>query len=376
MTRRTSKRRTKIPVAVESQILLESRRRCCLCFHLRDELKANLQGQIAHIDQDRSNHRPENLAYLCIPCHDTYDSTTSQSKSITPQELLHAKVALLECLKGKTEANAISITVTIDNRQAQFTSEQRAQLVMSLVPSLSTASATELPDSGGRIHYTVSLAADDAERLCKQFNARELPREIVDVRISRPLAHNVKFHQVFTTEKNGVPKQEAYDSITSYSCAMYFDYKIEVTIDKASCALFTKRYDGYTVITIASVENQLIQIYASVRAIHQVVGNLYDLNPRQCLEQFLAVFGLPVAMLHLPRALYYIGETVLVPPSLIGHNAVYDYLTASLNPRPNERFGIICALSYTFPSTVIIRMFFCFSRLRYLQSVRTHTKGA
>jgi len=46
------------------------------------------EGQIAHVSQDPSDGRFENLAFLCLKHHDKYDSRTSQSKGYTRNELL------------------------------------------------------------------------------------------------------------------------------------------------------------------------------------------------------------------------------------------------------------------------------------------------
>jgi len=45
------------------------------------------EGQIAHLDQDRSNHSPDNLAWLCFVHHDGYDSKRSQGKGFTEREV-------------------------------------------------------------------------------------------------------------------------------------------------------------------------------------------------------------------------------------------------------------------------------------------------
>lgn len=78
--------RPKLPTQIETAILVRSRRRCCICFGLnRDtELKA---GQIAHLDHQSSNQSEGNLAFLCFNHHDSYDSTTSQSKNLTIGEV-------------------------------------------------------------------------------------------------------------------------------------------------------------------------------------------------------------------------------------------------------------------------------------------------
>ncbi|HEX8127066.1 MAG TPA: hypothetical protein VF548_15935 [Allosphingosinicella sp.] len=45
------------------------------------------KGQISHIDGDRTNSSPSNLAYLCLDHHDELDSRTSQSKGLTSREV-------------------------------------------------------------------------------------------------------------------------------------------------------------------------------------------------------------------------------------------------------------------------------------------------
>ena len=39
------------------------------------------------MDKDSSNNAEDNLAFLCLACHDRYDSTTSQSKNFTMAEV-------------------------------------------------------------------------------------------------------------------------------------------------------------------------------------------------------------------------------------------------------------------------------------------------
>lgn len=76
------------PVApsVQASVLLQSRRRCCICYGLNRDtgLKA---GQIAHLDHDNSNNGESNLAFLCFEHHDQYDSQTRQSKNLTEAEV-------------------------------------------------------------------------------------------------------------------------------------------------------------------------------------------------------------------------------------------------------------------------------------------------
>lgn len=78
--------RKKIPTNIETQVLTQSRRRCCICYGLDKDAKIK-KGQIAHLNKNRDDNRLDNLAFLCLLHHDQYDSTTSQSKNLTRNEV-------------------------------------------------------------------------------------------------------------------------------------------------------------------------------------------------------------------------------------------------------------------------------------------------
>jgi hypothetical protein len=82
----------------ETQLLIDSRRRCLFCFGIRGDF-GEKKGQIAHIDGDRSNSANENLAFLCMDHHDQYDSKTSTSKSLKRNELRTYRKVLYEFIK-------------------------------------------------------------------------------------------------------------------------------------------------------------------------------------------------------------------------------------------------------------------------------------
>ena len=81
-----AKRRRAIPTAIQTELLLQSRRRCCLCFGLKADIEEK-DGQIAHLDRNPSNNKLDNLAWLCLPHHDQYDSVRRQTKRFTPEEV-------------------------------------------------------------------------------------------------------------------------------------------------------------------------------------------------------------------------------------------------------------------------------------------------
>jgi hypothetical protein len=78
--------RKRVADAIQADVLVKSRRRCCVCFGLSRDEEVK-QGQIAHLDHDPSNKRESNLAFMCLPHHDQYDSKTSQSKNLTETEV-------------------------------------------------------------------------------------------------------------------------------------------------------------------------------------------------------------------------------------------------------------------------------------------------
>lgn len=78
--------RPAIPKEIQREILIRSRRRCCLCYGLDGNFKERI-GQIAHIDHNPSHSTLDNLAWLCFDHHSLYDSTTRQHKNYQPDEV-------------------------------------------------------------------------------------------------------------------------------------------------------------------------------------------------------------------------------------------------------------------------------------------------
>jgi hypothetical protein len=83
---KVKKKRKKIPPAIETDVLENSGRRCCLCYILNNDYDVKV-GQIAHLDKNRSNNSLSNLAFLCLVHHNSFDSRTSQSKNFSITEV-------------------------------------------------------------------------------------------------------------------------------------------------------------------------------------------------------------------------------------------------------------------------------------------------
>jgi hypothetical protein len=85
--------RIPVPGDTQDQVILLSRRRCCVCFGLYGDVDVKA-GQIAHLDHDNQNNDLENLAFLCLNHHDQYDSRTSQSKGLRQNEIKQFRTEL------------------------------------------------------------------------------------------------------------------------------------------------------------------------------------------------------------------------------------------------------------------------------------------
>lgn len=90
--------RKKIASVVETKLLTLSRRRCCVCASLENDTGVKTDGQIAHVDRNRTNNELDNLVYLCLRHHDMYDTVRRQSKGITANELKHYRSELYRSL--------------------------------------------------------------------------------------------------------------------------------------------------------------------------------------------------------------------------------------------------------------------------------------
>ena len=90
-------KRKKLSKEQEVKILVLSRRRCCLCSGLNRDLQIK-QGQIAHLDSNPENDNFDNLAFLCLSHHDSFDSTTSQSKGLIAEEVKIYRKELYEII--------------------------------------------------------------------------------------------------------------------------------------------------------------------------------------------------------------------------------------------------------------------------------------
>jgi hypothetical protein len=113
--------RPKVRNSVLQDVLLRSRRRCCLCFGLEFDLSLK-NIQIAHLDRNASNNMCENLVALCLEHHDEYDTVKRQTKSLTAEEVKVYREKLYDVLEQKNKDLILAWQVLGQRTQSELTS--------------------------------------------------------------------------------------------------------------------------------------------------------------------------------------------------------------------------------------------------------------
>lgn len=93
------KNRTTVDKSVMQDVLLKSRRRCCLCYAAG--IDRPVDGQIAHITADRSDSSEDNLVFLCLDHHRQFDSSGKRAESA--DDLKHKREKLYADKTGESE---------------------------------------------------------------------------------------------------------------------------------------------------------------------------------------------------------------------------------------------------------------------------------
>jgi len=101
-------KRSSIPKVAETEVLVRSRRRCCLCFFIDADISVK-KIQIAHLDKNPYNNKLHNLVALCLDHHDEFDSISSQSKGITINEVKHYRDKLYKIIEDRDNQSLLEV---------------------------------------------------------------------------------------------------------------------------------------------------------------------------------------------------------------------------------------------------------------------------
>jgi len=160
--------RRHIPEHIQHRVLNRSRRRCALCVHFDNDWRQK-EGQIAHLDRDPTNFAEANLAFLCLPHHDDYDTKRRQTKSLTIPEAKTARDRLYAFIEGGGDlatAGRQNESVTSANQSGGITAHTVRADTINLYASEQTHA---LPPSWqlSPVKAHPSSFIDDGETLCR-----------------------------------------------------------------------------------------------------------------------------------------------------------------------------------------------------------------
>lgn len=166
--------RKSIPPEIQAGVLDQSRRRCALCFYLTDDLTEK-HGQIAHLDGNPANFAEDNLAFLCLPHHSVFDSTTSQHKNYTIAEVKAARERLYQAIAAGRHVNYRAVVVTAGHE----TDRQMLEALVRLMADSHTDRFLRDFDFGGQTFHLREFNALDeyvqnAEGAAHEFIDRAL----------------------------------------------------------------------------------------------------------------------------------------------------------------------------------------------------------
>jgi hypothetical protein len=372
------KRRTKIPTAIETQVLAECRRRCAFCYFFEKITAHNTQGQIAHIDRKRENHNESNLAYLCLPHHDAYDLKPSQSKRLSPGELRQAKSELLAYNRATQLApgDTLSVTLTLKGDRRDYSPQEQRQFVIASIPQLERAVLAGISqDSSGTLSVTTSLQSDIAESICRDFNNNVLSAAVTAIELTWSPG-SVEFIDGYTERNRGVPREQAEETVRSCDRAAFYKGASEVSAGEADLAFFAKAFgsqneNAYTVLVIVAIDSAgTFQVFGAVKAVHRPLGISSGRHPMEVLKAFLTAFGVNYLIPSLGSESLFIGARATVPSSIRSATSATQYWWECNAGHNTEACAV---LSNVYKSEVgpfvLVRLVLCYARDRYLLSL-------
>lgn len=363
----TSKRK-KLPVGVETQVLTESRRRCCLCFHLGEDLDVK-RGQIAHIDHKRSNNNESNLAFLCFDHHDDYDSKNSQSKGFTTGELRHAKKTLYETLQSQPKTERVQLRVTIEADFDKLHPDERRLLVDKVLDFTNVKGEVRILNiERGSVRLTLELDIDDAANICKAFNSGQLsPIGVIDVRSERMESGDITFCEGYQNYSHGISNQQAVDVILHSDSMLLFDGAHQVSKDTAKFGFYLKRITNkYSILIVVGMASQII---AAFPINHSYIEVHSGANPLNVLKMLLDRFGMELN-LDEKRTLLRLDESIRLPFNVTSDEEFIRYCERIME-KGGERYELVFVMEKRaiISPIVHIQLMFAVSKERYYPSL-------
>ncbi|MFZ1414216.1 MAG: hypothetical protein WAS73_06515 [Defluviicoccus sp.] len=361
------KRRKPLANAVETEILVSCRRRCCLCFFL-DGDERQKAGQIAHIDRDRTNNAAVNLAFLCLRHHDQYDSSTSQSKGITQGEILHAKGELIRHMREQFSSERIRITISIEGDFDNLSDAERSKLLSDALGAAQvTNSVRVIKVTKGSVVFFVDIATNDALALVRAFNSGQLKDvRVLAVEEGSISPKGILFASTFNNYSHGVSKRDVAKVLTSPDAQTFLSGKEQVDFADASVGIFYKRLNDNFTVLILTDANLAVNIAFPIP--HKDVDASRCSNAVELLSRFVDAFGLAIRLDGVALKLR-IGEFVKFPRQMSNIE-----MARYLEKRAQEngvRYELVCVWrpSTFHSSSRMVELLFAVDKDRYFASL-------
>lgn len=363
------KPRKKISIAVESQVLIQSRRRCCLCFHFNGDIGMK-NGQIAHINRDRDDNEETNLAFLCFEHHDNYDSIRSQSKGITTSELTHAKKTLYETLSEKLAPEPIRITISIDRDFYKLSPNERELILKDVFITAGVHGHYDIHKiAPGSIKFTVQLNSDDAERVLVALNQHMLSKFGVQaVTLETTSKQGISFAKSFKAYNHGVSKRQAIDVLLHPDSALHLDGNRQVGQEQALISLYLKQITEKYSILIIVVKGKVIDCIFPISHSHICFPRGAD--PLLVLREFLVKYGIELVF-DGRRSLLWLSERIFLPLNVRTSADFIRYLGQQAK-ESGEEFEFCCGVTEgnIISQIANVQIMFAISKQRYYPSLK------
>jgi len=138
----TVPKRIPIPEKLRIEIMAKANNRCCVC--------QTPFFQIHHLDGDRSNNDPDNLAPLCPNCHDQADLKRLLSNRLTADRIKALRDRWYAYCEARKEGSNVSVNAILKmknfQRSMEFADISWRRTFSTLDPSYEEMSPNEIID--------------------------------------------------------------------------------------------------------------------------------------------------------------------------------------------------------------------------------------
>lgn len=303
-----------------SNVLIESTRRCCLCFFFDGDLTQK-DGMIAHIDGDTSNGEEGNLAYLCATHHKAH----VQGVGVTPEEILYAKGRLVQLAPSFFGSGVATVTIELNRPFETFTDEEQKNVLAQIKPLLSMGSELRVRHRRpGSVKLTIDIALNDVKRLADAIAADELAKcgavgiTIDDIRTpKRRVAVDSRWENGISVHT--FSGQQLHEIVRNPDREQLLFPQQPMSRSDPGVALLLKSYGtpgskrSYTALVVAASTPDAIDVQSAFRIYGSDVPHSLDASPLDVLKAFLGVYGFAETYRDLGKRLLVIGERVDVP---------------------------------------------------------------